>query len=177
MDQAKIGKFLKQLRTEKNLTQEELSEKFYTSSRTVSRWETGKNLPDLAILIELADFYDVDIQEIINGERKSENMNPETKETLKKVAEYAENEKKKQSHKTYTIITVILLSLLLFGLLFQPPTVETGLLYNAVAPKTALIIQIVAMSVFSIAASMFLIFDTIGSIKQYADKNIALKHF
>ncbi len=89
MEQKKIGLFLKELRKEQNLTQEQLADKFGISSRSVSRWETGTNLPDLSILVELADFYDVDIREIIDGERKKE-MNKETKETLSKVAEYAE---------------------------------------------------------------------------------------
>ena len=68
-DQQKIGAFLKELRKEKNLTQEKLAEKLNVTSRTVSRWETGVNLPDLSLLVELADFYGVDIREIIDGER------------------------------------------------------------------------------------------------------------
>lgn len=94
MNQQKTGGFLKELRKEKGLTQEQLAEHFYVSTRTVSRWETGSNMPDLSILIELADFYEVDIREIIDGERKSENMDSETKDTLKKVAEYTEQENK-----------------------------------------------------------------------------------
>ena len=93
MDQKKTGLFLKELRKEKSLTQEQLAEQFMVSSRSVSRWETGTNLPDLSILVELADFYNIDIREIIDGERKNE-MNKETKETLNKVAEYTEMEKK-----------------------------------------------------------------------------------
>lgn len=92
MNQKKIGLFLKELRKEKNLTQEQLAEKFNISSRSVSRWETGTNLPDLSILVEIADFYDIDIREIIDGERRN-NMNKETKETLNKVAEYADQNK------------------------------------------------------------------------------------
>ena len=57
MNQKKTGELLKQLRKEKNMTQEQLAERFYVSSRTVSRWETGSSLPDLGILVELADFY------------------------------------------------------------------------------------------------------------------------
>lgn len=94
MEQKKTGLFLKELRKEKGLTQEELAEKFFISSRSVSRWETGTNLPDLSILVELADFYNVDIREIIDGERRNENMNHETKETLNKVVEYSAEEKK-----------------------------------------------------------------------------------
>ena len=95
MEQKKIGLLLKELRKEKGLTQEELAEKFFVSSRSVSRWETGATLPDLSILVELADFYNIDIREIINGERKKQDMNSEEKETLMKVVEYADEEKAK----------------------------------------------------------------------------------
>lgn len=94
IDQMKIGGFLRELRKEKELTQEQLAEQFGVSSRSVSRWENGNTMPELGILVELADFYEVDIKEIIDGERKSESMKKEEKETLRKVADYAEVEKK-----------------------------------------------------------------------------------
>ena len=90
MDQKKTGYFLKILRSEKQLTQEQLAERFNVSSRTVSRWETGSNMPDISVLLELADFYEIDIREIIDGERKSEKMNEELKETVMKVTDYAD---------------------------------------------------------------------------------------
>ena len=95
MDQRKIGSFLKELRKEKGLTQEQLAEKMSVSGRTVSRWETGSNMPDLDILIELSDLYDVDIRELLDGERKSERMDQELKETIEKVADYSNEMKKK----------------------------------------------------------------------------------
>ena len=94
MDTKKIGAFLKQCRKEKNLTQEQLAEKFEVSARTVSRWETGTNLPDLSILVELAEYYDVEMRELLDGER-SQTMNKEMKETLDKVAVYEEWAKRK----------------------------------------------------------------------------------
>ena len=93
MDQKKIGLFLKELRKEKQLTQEQLAERFGVTNRSMSRWETGSNMPDLSILVELADFYDVDIRDIIDGERKGEDMNKEEKERLQLVADYAKTEK------------------------------------------------------------------------------------
>lgn len=93
MNQKKVGSFLRELRKEKQLTQEQLAERFGVTSRSVSRWETGSNMPDLSILVELADFYDVDIRDIIDGERKGEDMNKEEKERLQLVADYAETEK------------------------------------------------------------------------------------
>ena len=93
MDQKKTGSFLRELRKEKQLTQEQLAERFGVTNRSVSRWETGSNMPDLSILVELADFYDVDIRDIIDGERKGEDMNKEEKERLQLVADYAKTEK------------------------------------------------------------------------------------
>ena len=93
MDQKKTGQFLKTLRNEKGLTQEQLAKHFNVSNRSVSRWETGSNLPDISLLVEIADFYDVDVREIIDGERKSEMMDKETREVADKMAVYAGNEK------------------------------------------------------------------------------------
>ena len=89
MDQQRIGAFLKTLRKERALTQEQLAERFGVSGRTVSRWENGNNLPDLAVLVELADYYDVEIRELLNGERKGGTVKPEEKENLLAAAEYS----------------------------------------------------------------------------------------
>lgn len=99
MDQVKIGSFLKQLRKEKDLTQENLAEQLNVSNRTISRWETGNNMPDICMLIEIADFYGVSIPEIINGERKSEHMNQESRETAVAMAKYSQNEAKSSKQK------------------------------------------------------------------------------
>ena len=95
MDLVKIGAFLKELRKEKNITQEELADKMGVSRRTVSRWETGSNMPDMDILIDISDFYEVDLREILDGERKDLKMDNETKETVLKVAEVSNEEKAK----------------------------------------------------------------------------------
>ena len=97
MDTKKIGEFLKILRKEKGLTQEQLAEILLVSGRTVSRWETGTNMPDLSIIIQMAEFYAVDVKEILDGERKSENSDKELKETLSKVAD--DNKLKKEKVK------------------------------------------------------------------------------
>ena len=93
MDQKKVGSFLKELRKEKGITQEEFAEKLSVSGRTVSRWETGTNMPDISLLVEISEFFEVSIPEIINGERKSENMKEEVKEVADKLSDYANAEK------------------------------------------------------------------------------------
>ncbi len=95
MDQVKIGGFLKRLRKEKGITQEQMAEALNVSGRTISRWENGTNMPDISLLVDIAEFYDVSIPEIINGERKSETMNKEEKEIAEKMSDYATIEKEK----------------------------------------------------------------------------------
>lgn len=107
MDQKKIGQFLKTLRKEKNITQEVLAETLNVSSRTISRWETGNNMPDISLLIELSQFYHVSISEIIDGERKSEKMKQETKDTVIKIAEYNINKIHIERMKIISIFFII----------------------------------------------------------------------
>lgn len=133
MDQRKTGELLKTLRKEKKVTQEQLAERFYVSSRTVSRWETGSNMPDLDTLIELADFYDIDIREIIDGERKNKNVDSETKDTLKKVAEYAAEENKKIKNKMIDMMLGAAVLLLFSALLFEG--IHSGFLLDIIPEK------------------------------------------
>ncbi|MBP5169456.1 MAG: helix-turn-helix transcriptional regulator [Oscillospiraceae bacterium] len=93
MDQIKIGAFLKTLRKEKNLTQEQAAERLCVSNRTVSRWETGTNMPDISLLWEIAELSGDSIPELIEGERKSEKKNEEAKEVAARMSDYAETEK------------------------------------------------------------------------------------
>ena len=110
MDQAKIGQYLKNLRKSKNLTQEELSEKLGVSRRSVSRWETGNNLPDLDLLIELADFYDVDLRDMLTGNTEDASMDKELKETALMVAEYSNEEKMKVTRRFHIMYLLGIIS-------------------------------------------------------------------
>ena len=107
MDTIKIGNFLRELSKKKNLTQEQLADVFNVSARTVSRWETGSNMPDISILVEIADYYDLDVREILNGERS--NALPAGSSSIKDIAEYADKDKEKLAVKTrlYAIAGII----------------------------------------------------------------------
>ena len=98
MDQKKTGTFLKELRKEKGFTQEQAAEKLGVSSRTISRWETANYMPDISMLVDIAELYDVDVREIIDGERRQEDMNSEVKETAVKMADYSAMEKKTRNN-------------------------------------------------------------------------------
>ena len=114
MDQVKIGALLRVLRKEKNLSQEQLAERFNVSSRSVSRWENGNTMPDISLLIELADFYEIEIRDLLSGERKRETMNENMKETLVMVADYTNAEKEKL---TKSLFAMTAASAVAFGLL------------------------------------------------------------
>ncbi len=114
MDLIKTGKFLQLLRKEKGLTQEELAEKTGVARRTVSRWETGSNMPDLDLLLELSDLYEVDLREILSGERKSECMNEELKETVLQVADYSSEEKTRLLRRMHALFIAGLIGFVVF---------------------------------------------------------------
>lgn len=93
MEQQKIGQFLKELRKEKDITQAQLAEILGVTNRSVSRWENGVNMPDLDLIIQIAEFYSLEVGEILDGERKNDNMDKKTEETILKVADYSNQEK------------------------------------------------------------------------------------
>ena len=69
MNQQKIGKFIAELRKEKNMTQEQLAEKLGVSNKSISRWENGTTMPDYSILKDVCGELDININELISGER------------------------------------------------------------------------------------------------------------
>lgn len=71
MDQQKIGRFIAQSRKENSFTQEQLAEKLGVSNRSVSRWENGKNMPDVSLFQPLCDALGITIEELLDGERKN----------------------------------------------------------------------------------------------------------
>lgn len=126
MDQKKIGTFLKSLRREKGITQETFAELLGVAGRTVSRWETGSNMPDLDLLIRIADYYDVDIREILDGERKSEKMNKDLEETVLKVADYSNEEKMRLIKKLHVFSWIGVVSFLIFIVLGALGLADSG---------------------------------------------------
>ncbi|MBQ8572260.1 MAG: helix-turn-helix transcriptional regulator, partial [Ruminococcus sp.] len=68
MDQIKIGKFISKCRKEKNLTQMQLAEKLGITDRAISKWETGKSLPDSSIMLELCEMLGITVNDLLSGE-------------------------------------------------------------------------------------------------------------
>lgn len=96
MDQVKIGRFISQCRKEANLTQVQLAEKLNITDRAVSKWETGKSLPDSSIMLELCELLNITVNDLLSGERtKMENYNKELEtKLLEIIKEKEENDKR-----------------------------------------------------------------------------------
>lgn len=75
MDQLSIGKFITQKRKEKNLTQEQLAEKIGVSNKTISKWETGRCMPDYSVLKKLCEELEITVTEFIDGKECEEKSN------------------------------------------------------------------------------------------------------
>lgn len=69
MNNLKIGKFIAACRKEKCFTQAQLAEMLNITDRAVSKWETGKSMPDVSIMLELCGILDIEVNELLNGER------------------------------------------------------------------------------------------------------------
>jgi len=73
MDSETIGNKLKEARKKAGLTQDQVAENVMVSRVTVSHWENGKSLPDIASLIRLSDLYDISLDELVKGDQKMRN--------------------------------------------------------------------------------------------------------
>lgn len=83
---AEVGKNLKKIRKEKNLTQDDLAERLHCTRQTISNYETGKSEPDIALLIELAGVLEVEINDLIYGPKKKENKERQKKRAVAALA-------------------------------------------------------------------------------------------
>lgn len=114
MDQKKIGKFICSLRKEKQLTQEQLAEKLGVSINAVSKWERGLSFPDVSLYKDLCKELDINIEELINGE-KSKSSTAKEKAILNVVKT---NKKEKKKRNIIIIVFTLLITLLIiFGLI------------------------------------------------------------
>lgn len=96
MNLIKIGKFIADCRKEKKITQEQLAEKLYITDRAVSKWERGLSLPDAEKMLDLCNILDINVNELLNGEKiNMEDYNKKTEELLLEMAKQEEIKNKK----------------------------------------------------------------------------------
>lgn len=114
MDCDKVGKYLTELRKEKGLTQEQLAEIIGVSNKTISKWETGINVPDTYFLYALSKEFNVSVQDILNGE-KIYNIMDSNNVVIKTINFYNNMFRKKT---TRIITSLVILFIILFSILY-----------------------------------------------------------
>lgn len=92
MQLQKMGSFIKQLRVEKGKTQEEMAEDLNVSNKSISRWENGGNIAKVEDMLDIAEYFQISVDELIAGERKNETEPIDAKEELKNVACYIDKQ-------------------------------------------------------------------------------------
>ncbi len=113
MDQIKIGKFIAECRKKKDLTQAQLAEKLNITDRAISKWETGKAMPDSDIMLDLCYILGINVNELLCGEiidmkQKDEQLN----ELIFQMAKNEERYHKRLLHSAYVIVTTSLAALI-----------------------------------------------------------------
>ena len=88
MNQEQIGKFIAELRKEKNMTQQELADKIGVTDRAISNWENGRRLPDLSLIKVVASELDISVAELLNGRKLNKEELEELKITIDNLLEY-----------------------------------------------------------------------------------------
>ena len=117
MDQVKIGKFIAECRKKTNLTQMQLAEKLNITDRAISKWETGKSLPDSSIMLDLCDVLSISVNDLLCGEVVTmDNYNKELENNLLEMIKQKEQaDKRLLSVEVFIGITA---TIALFALIF-----------------------------------------------------------
>lgn len=121
MEQIKIGKFIADCRKQKGLTQAELAEKLNITDRAISKWETGRGMPDSSIMLDLCEIFNISVNELLSGEKiETNNYNFKAEENLFEIAkkEEQQNEKLLFCENVIYIMATVTFIILIFVLSF-----------------------------------------------------------
>ena len=123
MDQVKIGKFIAECRKKTNLTQMQLAEKLNITDRAISKWETGKSLPDSSIMLDLCDVLSISVNDLLCGEVVTmDNYNKELENNLLEMIKQKEQaDKRLLSVEVFIGITA---TIVLFALIFVAALIQ-----------------------------------------------------
>lgn len=114
MDQIKIGKFILNCRKEKGITQEQLAEKLGVTSKSISRWENGNTMPDYTLLKDLCNELDININELLSGEKiKGNDYVNKSEENLIKLRKQIDKRKNLLTIISYIFMAIIIIAFIL----------------------------------------------------------------
>lgn len=119
MNQEKIGRFIAELRKEKNMTQVDLANKLGITDRAVSKWENGRGMPDLSLLLPLCDTLNISVNELLSGERLNQyDYQEKLEENIINTIDYSDKKIKKNKKIFTVVLSVILIFVLIIITMF-----------------------------------------------------------
>ena len=144
MDLIKIGKFIAECRKKKKITQEQLAEKLYVTDRAISKWERGLCLPDAGNMLDLCNILDINVNELLKGERI--NMKDYNKKTEELLLEMAKQEEIKNKKLLTSMWTILIVSVVFYVgiILLAVNTLEEGVLLGTIICVSTVILLIAA---------------------------------
>ena len=152
MDQIKIGKFILDCRKKKNLTQEQLAEKIGVTSKSISRWENGKTMPDYSLLKDLCSELDINVNELLSGEKiKGNDYMNKSEENLIKLRKQIDKRKKVLTIITYAFMTIIIVVFILNMILNRMLTDDS----HWTIIRYTMLFSGISLSVVSVVLEMF----------------------
>lgn len=119
MNQEQIGNFIAQLRKEKKMTQIDLASKLGITDRAISKWENGRGMPDLSLLMPLCEILDVSINELLSGARlDNKNYQEKLEENIINAIDYSDKKIKKTKKIFKIILSIILIFIVAFIIMY-----------------------------------------------------------
>lgn len=175
MNQEKIGKFILELRREKNMTQQELADKIGVTDRAISKWENGRGMPDLSLMIPLCKELDITINELISGEKiEKKDYQSKLEENILKTIDYTNrriiNKDKIFKIVVGTIITIILIIGLMFFVDVNRMNNKDPMIFSTWGFKYAPPVEFHEEEIIS-GVEKYLLEKSESEPKQYKEKN------
>ncbi len=150
MDVSKIGAFISECRKEKKLTQEQLAEKLYITDRAVSKWERGLSLPDADKMLDLCNILDINVNELLNGERiDMKDYDKKNEELLIELARQEEIKNKRLITDMY-VLTITAFIFYTALIIISAVTLGEGPVFAAIVVISTIILLIVCFYGFKL---------------------------
>lgn len=156
MDQIKTGKFIAQMRKEQGLTQSQLADKLFISNKTISKWETGKGLPEVSLMLPRCEILGINVNELLTGEKISiAEYKEKAEENMMNLVQEAQESKKKLIISAVVAFLSVLsaIPLILVSEMFEMPVAARIALF-AIA-MTVLVIGIAVACILDREAGAF----------------------
>ena len=132
MDQIKIGKFITQCRKEQGFTQLQLADKLNITDKAISKWETGKGLPDSSIMLELCEYLRINVNELLSGEHiVEENYQEKACENIISIAKESEKNRKTKNKLIILLSSVIASILVISFIIILYRNIEINVAYDS----------------------------------------------